>query len=89
MKKNIAKKTIILYVLEMLYKGSSEEKPITITNMANVLNSMGIPCDRKTVGRNVGYLIEYGFPIVKLKGGGCYMKKTSVAFDNNNGKVIR
>ena len=61
----------------MLYKGSSEEKPITITNMANVLNSMGIPCDRKTVGRNVGYLIEYGFPIVKLKGGGCYMKKTA------------
>ena len=77
MKKNIAKKTIILYVLEMLYKGSSEEKPITITNMANVLNSMGIPCDRKTVGRNVGYLIEYGFPIVKLKGGGCYMKKNT------------
>ena len=75
MKKNIAKKTIILYVLDMLEKGSSKEKPITITSMANVLNSMDIPCDRRTIGRNVDYLIEYGKPIVKIKGGGCYWDK--------------
>ena len=75
MKKNIAKKTIILYVLDMLEKGSSKEKPITMTNMAKVLNSMNIPCDRRTIGRNVNYLIEYGKPIVKIKGGGCYWDK--------------
>ena len=75
MKKNIAKKTIILYVLDMLEKGSSKEKPITITNMTKVLNSIGIPCDRRTIGRNVDYLIEYGKPIVKIKGGGCYWNK--------------
>ena len=75
MKKNIAKKTIILNVLDMLEKGSSKEKPITITNMTKVLNSMGIDCDRRTIGRNVDYLIEYGKPIVKIKGGGCYFDK--------------
>ena len=71
-KKNIAKKTIILYVLEMLEKGSSKEKPITMLNMAKVLNSLNIPCDRRTISRNVDYLIEYGKPIVKIKGGGVY-----------------
>ena len=75
MKKNIAKKTIILYVLEMLEKCSSKDKPITITSMTKVLNSMNIPCERRTVSRNVDYLIEYGKPIKKIKGGGCYFDK--------------
>ncbi len=74
MKKQIAKKTIILYVLKMLQEGSSKEKPITNTNMAKVLNSMGIPCDRKTIGRNVDYLIDFGYPIIKSKNG-CYIEK--------------
>lgn len=78
MKKNIAKKTIILYVLKMLEKGSSKEKPINYTSMAKVLNSMNIPCDRKTVGRNVQYLIDFGYPIVKIKGGGCYYDNDSI-----------
>lgn len=74
MKKQIAKKTIILYVLKMLQEGSSKEKPITQTNMAKVLNSMGITCDRKTVGRNIDYLIDFGYKIVKLPKGGCYLE---------------
>ena len=65
MKKEIAKKTIILYVLKMLEQGSSKEKPITYTNMAKVLNSMRIPCDRKTVGRNIKYLQDFGIDIQK------------------------
>lgn len=75
MTKPIAKKTIILYILKMLTLGSSKEKPITCTNMAKVLNSLNIPCDRKTVGRNVDYLIDFGYPIVKISGGGMYMDK--------------
>ena len=74
MKKQIAKKTIILYVLKMIMEGSSKTKPITTTSIAKVLNSMDIPCDRKTVGRNVNYLIEFGYAIVKIKGGGCYIE---------------
>ena len=71
MTKPIAKKTLILYVLKMLYQGSSKEKPITITGMTKVINSLDIPCDRRTVSRNVDYLIEFGLPVVKIRGGGC------------------
>ncbi len=73
MKKSIAKKTIILYVLKMLQDGSSKEHPITQTNMAKVLNSMDIPCDRRTIGRNINYLIDFGYNIKKIKGGGYYI----------------
>ena len=59
----------------MLEEGSSKERPITQTGMTKVLNSMGISCDRKTIGRNIDYLIEFGYPVVKIKGGGCYMDK--------------
>ncbi len=72
MKKSIAKKTIILYVLKILQEGSSKEKPVSQASIARVLNSIGVPCDRKTVGRNIEYLIEFGYPIIKIKGGGCY-----------------
>ncbi len=75
MKKSIAKKTIILYVLKILQEGSSKDKPITQTSIAKVLNSIGVPCDRRTVGRNIDYLIEFGYPIKKIKGGGCYFEK--------------
>ena len=72
MKKAIAKKTIILYVLDMLEKGSSKDKPISILSMTRALNSMGISCERRTISRNVDYLIAYGKPVVKIKGGGVY-----------------
>lgn len=75
MKKEIAKKTIILYVLKMLQEVSSEDMPITNTHMANTLNAMDIPCDRKTIGRNVQYLIDFGYDIVKVPKKGYYMKK--------------
>lgn len=77
MNRQIAKKTIILYVLKMLYKGSTKDKPITITNMAKVLNALGVPCDRRTVSRNIDYLKEFGLPVVKIKGGGCYYDHTA------------
>ena len=71
-KKKIAKKTIILYVLKILYLGSTAEKPITILQITHVLNSMEISCDRKTISRNIDYLKEFGLPVVKCRGGGCY-----------------
>lgn len=67
MKKHIAKKTIILYVLKMLQEVSSAERPITNSSMAKILNSMDIPCDRKTIGRNIEYLIDFGYKIIKTK----------------------
>lgn len=66
MNKN-AKKTIIVHILKILYCYSSSDYPITQTYIANYLNDIDIPCDRKTVGRNIKYLIEIGLPIVKSK----------------------
>ena len=75
-KKKYAKKTIILYVLKMLQEGSSKEKPLTYTSMTKVLNSIGITCDRKTVKRNVDYLIDFGYKIVILESKkGCYLEQ--------------
>ena len=68
MQKTIAKKTIILYVLKLLYKGSAFGKPITLQQMTNVLHSIGIECNKRTIGRNVQYLIDFGLPIIKRKG---------------------
>ena len=52
-KKKIAKKAIILYVLNIIKRYSSEENPISQTAICLYLNDIGVPCDRKTVGRNV------------------------------------
>lgn len=84
MKKPIAKKTIILYILKLLYKGSSYEQPISLTQMTNVLNSMGVECTSKTVRRNIGYLIDFGLPIIKKKGakGGYFYLKEQDNFFN-------
>ena len=62
---NIAKKTIIVYVLKVLYNYTTNDNPATQTFIANYLRDIGILCDRKTVGRNIKYLIEIGVPIKK------------------------
>ena len=66
--KVIAKKTTILYVFKVLYCYTSREHTVTQTQITHYLNDLGIPCDRKTVGRNIGYLIEAGFPVHRVEG---------------------
>lgn len=84
MQKTIAKKTIILYVLKLLYKGSSWERPITLAQMTNVVNSMGVECHKRTIERNIKYLIEFGLPIIHKKGnkGGYFYLKEKDNFFN-------
>ena len=79
--KIIAKKTIILYILKILYKGSSKERPVTQIQIVHVLHSLGVECDRRTVSRNIQYLIDFGLPVFHIKGegGGYYYDKQ---FDN-------
>ncbi|MDD3862822.1 MAG: hypothetical protein PHV79_03120 [Clostridia bacterium] len=45
------------------------ERPLTNSTIAKVINSLGLSCDRKTVGRNIGYLIDYGYKIEKTPKG--------------------
>ena len=64
----IAKKTVILYVFKVLYCYTSREHTVTQTQITTCLNDLGIPCDRKTIGRNIGYLIGAGFPVRRVEG---------------------
>ena len=68
------KKTIIVHVLRVLYNYTSPDYPATQTAIVNYLNDIGISCARKTVGRNLQYLIESGAPIKRKnqKNGGYY-----------------
>jgi biotin operon repressor len=74
-KKNFAKKALILYVLNILKLYSSEEYPISQTALCRYLNEIGVACDRKTVGRNLQYLRDFGYPIKKENGKGYYLDK--------------
>ena len=75
--KSIAKKVIILYVLNILRVLSSKENPVTQTTISNYLNDINVPCDRKTVGRNIEYLCEFGYPIKRV-GKGYYLDRTEL-----------
>lgn len=69
-----SKKTTIVHVLRVLYNYTSEEFTATQTAIVQYLNDIGIACSRKTVGRNIRYLIECGVPIKRrcTKNGGYY-----------------
>lgn len=79
----IAKKTIIVHILKILYCYSSSDYPVTQTFIADYLNDIDIPCDRKTVGRNIKYLIDMGLPIIKSKGA-----KRGYYYDIDNDKFF-
>jgi len=65
MEKEISKKNIILHILKVLCKFSSNNASIPQTAIAKYLNDLEIPCDRKTVGRNIKYLQDFGINIQK------------------------
>ena len=83
-KKKIAKKTVILYVLNIIKLYSSEEHPVSQSAICNYLNEIGVACDRKTVGRNIEYLREFGYPIEKISGRGYWLDKEKMAKNNKH-----
>lgn len=68
------KKLIILYVYDALRYGSSNCLLHQTKLAEQITKYCGIPCDRKTIARNIDYLRQYGCDIVTIKGKGCYMK---------------
>lgn len=76
--KRIAPKTIVLYVLNIIKALSAKEHPISQTVICKYLNEIGVPCDRKTVGRNVRYLQEFGYPIVHIPVKGYYLDREAM-----------
>lgn len=87
----IAKKTIIVHILRILYCFTSFEYPVTQTHIANYLKDIDIPCDRKTVGRNIKYLIDMGLPIMLSNGvkRGYYYDIENDNFFTKNYKIFR
>ena len=62
------KKHLIVLILRILEAWSDKNNPLTQTEIAEMISS-SIPCDRKTVGRNIGFLKELGYPIIKTTKG--------------------
>lgn len=69
-----SKKLLILHILKTIQDEATIKQPISQEKISMILKEKGVSCDRKTVGRNINFLIEYGYPIIKLKGKGCYIK---------------
>ena len=62
------KKQLIILVLRMLESESDEQHPLTQTEMSKVISEI-YPCDRKTVCRNIKFLKDMGYPIIKTTKG--------------------
>lgn len=75
------KKSTILYVLKILKEGSDRLHPVTQATIVRALSLLGVQCDRKTVARDIDCLIEFGYDIVKIKGGGCYYNEQDFSYE--------
>ncbi len=58
------KKYLIILILKILETNTDREHPLTQIKIAEQVSEV-YPCDRKTVGRNIAFLQEIGYPIVK------------------------
>ena len=71
-----SKKQLILLVLNELSTNSDENHPLTQTQIAKNISGKKYVCDRKTVCRNIKFLIDMGYRIKKKeKNKGFYMDK--------------
>ncbi len=62
------KKHLIILILKLLESESDRNHPLTQTKIADLISDV-YACDRKTVGRNIGFLTAMGYPIVKTPRG--------------------
>lgn len=87
------KKLSLLLVLKALEQMSDEQHPIPQITLAKMVNdisgkyNLDIWCDRKTVGRHIALLAAAGYPIVKVKGKGCYLSD-SAKFTKGESRVL-
>ena len=76
------KKYLIVLILKLLEAESDKNNPLTQLKIADIISKM-YSCDRKTVGRNIGFLIKVGYPIVKTNKG-YYLDKKKFTVDEVN-----
>ena len=94
--KKSTKKTVIVHILRILYNFTSSDHLVTQTAIVEYLRGNDIECTRKTVGRNLKYLMAAGVPIKRknVRNGGYYYDiNNDKFFDrikfNEKGEVIR
>ncbi len=67
------KKLLILYILDVLKEYSDFEHQLTQGQIINyIYKRFGMECERKAVSRNIDFLMDYGYDIVKGERG-CYL----------------
>ena len=69
------KKHLIILVLKLLETETDQYRPLTQIEIAELISSV-YTCDRKTVGRNIRFLQEVGYPIVKTPNGFYFDRKS-------------
>ena len=74
-----SKKYLIVLVLKILENDTDRLNPKTQTEIANEISRV-YPCDRKTVGRNIKFLSQLGYTIVKTTKG-FYMENKRFTMD--------
>ena len=80
-----SKKQLILLILNELNANSDEEHPLSQAQIAKNISGEKYICDRKTVCRNVKFLMDMGYPIRKKeKNKGFYMDKKLFSIDDLN-----
>lgn len=57
----------LLLILELLYRYSDEENPISTTEITEYLNEQGLSVDRKTLKNDLDLLIAMDYDIVSIK----------------------
>jgi len=63
-----SKKPLILLIFKILESESDRDHPMRQTDIARIISAV-MPCDRKTVARNIVFLRALGYPIVKTPRG--------------------
>ena len=76
------KKYLIVLVLKILESQTDFRHPLTQTKIAELISAVH-SCDRKTVGRNIKFLRDIGYPILKT-GKGFYFDKRVFSIDELN-----
>ena len=77
------RKTVIVHILRIVYAYTSTDFPVTQTAIVHYLNDIGIPCCRKTVARNLGYLMDMGVPLKRKAG-----RNSGYYYDHENDKFF-
>lgn len=70
MSKNPKQKYKILYVMRLLYEETDERNGLTVKDIINSLEKMGVNAERKSVYDDIETLCDYGMDIEKRKGAG-------------------